>query len=43
MKHSDADPGTTYRVCAHCHPEIKGRRFSREELNVLHRAHVDAA
>ena len=28
VKHSDADPGTTYRVCRHCHPEIRGRRFS---------------
>ena len=29
VKHSETDPGTTYRVCRHCHPEIKGRRFSR--------------
>ena len=40
VKHSDTDPGTTYRVCRHCHPEIKGRRFSRAELRSMHGAHL---
>jgi hypothetical protein len=40
VKHSDTDPGTTYRVCRHCHPEIKGRRFSRAELRAMNGAHL---
>jgi len=40
VKHSATDPGTTYRVCRHCHPEIKGKRFSRAELHQLHHAHT---
>jgi hypothetical protein len=40
VKHSDADPGTTYRVCRHCHPEIRGRRFSRADLRAIHGAHL---
>jgi hypothetical protein len=41
VKHSDTDPGTTYRVCRHCHPEIRGRRFSKDELHTMHQAHKD--
>jgi hypothetical protein len=40
VKQSDTDPGTTYRVCRHCHPEIKGQRFSRAELHAMHNEHV---
>lgn len=43
VKHSDTDPGTTYRVCRHCHPEIQGKRFSREELHQMHRDHVEGS
>jgi hypothetical protein len=43
VKHSDTDPGTTYRVCRHCHPEIQGKRFSREELHQMHRDHVQGS
>jgi hypothetical protein len=29
-----------HHVCRHCHPEIKGRRFSRAELRAMHGAHL---
>jgi hypothetical protein len=43
VKHSPDDPGTTYRVCRHCHPEIQGKRFSREEMHQMHRSHVEGS
>lgn len=42
VKHSPTDPGTMYRVCRHCHPEIQGKRFNRKELEKLHRDQVDS-
>lgn len=39
VKHSDTDPGTVYKVCRHCHPEIQGKRFSRGEIHAMHVDH----